>query len=92
MSDNKNGIKEYAGGWITERKNTEAPGFLKVAFPIIGPPLMSFAVPSGAPPQAAMSCDIGVPTRTRKLAFLGSLWPVMVTTRSKSGLFFCTAS
>lgn len=29
-------IKEYAGGWITERKNTEVPGFLKLAFPVIG--------------------------------------------------------
>jgi Na+/H+ antiporter NhaC len=36
MSESKNEIKEYAGGWITERKNTEAPGFLKIAFPIIG--------------------------------------------------------
>ncbi|MBI4892439.1 MAG: hypothetical protein HY821_17575 [Acidobacteria bacterium] len=36
MSENKNEIKEYAGGWITERKNTEAPGFLKFAFPVIG--------------------------------------------------------
>lgn len=36
MSDNKNDIKDYAGGWITERKNTEAPAFLKVAFPVIG--------------------------------------------------------
>jgi hypothetical protein len=29
-------IKEYAGGWITERKGTEVPGFLRIAFPIIG--------------------------------------------------------
>jgi hypothetical protein len=25
-------IKEYAGGWITERAGTEVPGFLKLAF------------------------------------------------------------
>jgi len=31
----KGGIKEYAGGWITEREGTEVPGFLKLAFPVI---------------------------------------------------------
>ena len=38
MSENeKDGqIKEYADGWITERKGTDVPGFLKIAFPIIG--------------------------------------------------------
>ncbi len=34
MDDKK--LKEYAGGWITEKKGTEVPGFLKLAFPIIG--------------------------------------------------------
>jgi hypothetical protein len=29
-------LKEYAGGWMTERKGTEAPTFLKIAFPVIG--------------------------------------------------------
>jgi Na+/H+ antiporter NhaC len=29
-------LKEYAGGWITERKGTGIPGFLKLAFPVIG--------------------------------------------------------
>ena len=28
--------KEYAGGWMTERKGTDVPGFLKLAFPVIG--------------------------------------------------------
>jgi hypothetical protein len=28
-------IQEYAGGWITERKGTEVPGFLKLAFIVI---------------------------------------------------------
>jgi hypothetical protein len=39
VQDNKKGqeeLKEYAGGWMTERKGTDAPGFLKLAFPIIG--------------------------------------------------------
>lgn len=36
MSEQKNEVKEYAGGWMTERKGTDAPGFLKLAFPLIG--------------------------------------------------------
>ena len=37
MADNKQAeIKEYADGWITERSGTDAPGFLKLAFPVIG--------------------------------------------------------
>ena len=35
MADDKD-IKDYAGGWITEKKGTEVPGFLKLAFPVIG--------------------------------------------------------
>jgi hypothetical protein len=37
MSDKKEQteIKEYADGWITERKGTDAPAFLKYAFVII---------------------------------------------------------
>lgn len=33
-SENKE-LKEYADGWITERKGTDAPTFLKAAFVII---------------------------------------------------------
>jgi hypothetical protein len=39
MSDEKKGkeeLKEYADGWMTERKGTDAPGFLKLVIPIIG--------------------------------------------------------
>ena len=39
MTDEKKGqeeLKEYADGWMTERKGTDAPGFLKLVFPIIG--------------------------------------------------------
>ena len=28
-------LKEYAGGWITERKGTSIPPFLKIASPVI---------------------------------------------------------
>jgi hypothetical protein len=34
----KNGqeeLKDYADGWMQERKGTDAPGFLKLAIPII---------------------------------------------------------
>ncbi len=31
----KEDIQEYAGGWMTERKGTDAPRFLKFAFPVI---------------------------------------------------------
>ena len=33
MADNE--IKDYAGGWITERKNTDVPTFLKFAYIVI---------------------------------------------------------
>ena len=35
MSQNNEEIKEYAEGWITERKGTEVPTFLKFAYVII---------------------------------------------------------
>jgi hypothetical protein len=28
-------LHDYAGGWITERKGTEIPGFLKLAYPVV---------------------------------------------------------
>jgi hypothetical protein len=31
MSDKKD-VHELAGGWITERRNTKVPGFLKLAY------------------------------------------------------------
>ena len=33
--ESKSELKEYAGGWITERKETGIPTFLKLAFPVI---------------------------------------------------------
>ncbi len=29
-------LKDYVDGWITERKTADTPGFLKLAFPVIG--------------------------------------------------------
>jgi hypothetical protein len=34
--EKKEDLKEYAGGWMLERKNTDAPPFLKAAFAVIG--------------------------------------------------------
>ena len=36
MSDKHEELKEMAGGWIQERKGTDFPFFLKLAFPVIG--------------------------------------------------------
>lgn len=35
MSTEKD-VKDYADGWIQERKGTDVPPFLKLAFPVIG--------------------------------------------------------
>lgn len=35
MANDKKELKEYAGGWITERKGTGIPTFFKLAFPVI---------------------------------------------------------
>jgi len=35
MEPEKTKIKEYAGGWITEREGTEIPTFLKFAYIVI---------------------------------------------------------
>ena len=51
MSDNKPGdpnqneeLKEYAGGWMVERKNTDAPPFLKAAYVVIGLCCVSYLI------------------------------------------------
>jgi len=35
MEPDKPKLKEYAGGWITEREGTAVPGFLKLAYIVI---------------------------------------------------------
>ena len=64
---------------------------LTIARPIIGPPLITFAGSSGTPPAASNNAETGVPMRVSR--FLGSFrrLPVTVTTRSISGIDFCTA-
>ncbi len=37
-------LKEYAGGWMTERQGQPIPTFLKIAFPIIGLSSVSYLV------------------------------------------------
>lgn len=36
MATDKKDIHEYADGWITERKGTDVPRFLKVTYVLIG--------------------------------------------------------
>ena len=35
MEPTKENLKDYAGGWITEREGTEIPAFLKFAYIVI---------------------------------------------------------
>ena len=37
-------IQEIAGGWITERKNTQVPGFLRFAYIVIGVSTVSYLI------------------------------------------------
>ena len=38
----KSELHEYAGGWMTERKGTGTPGFLKLAYPVIALACMAY--------------------------------------------------
>jgi hypothetical protein len=46
MDENKekDEIKEYADGWMTERKGTDAPLFLKVAFAVISISALTYLI------------------------------------------------
>ena len=44
MSDKHEELKEMAGGWIQERKGTDIPFFLKLAFPVIGLSCVAYIV------------------------------------------------
>ena len=37
-------VKDYAGGWITEKQGTDVPPFLKFAFPVIGLSCVAYIV------------------------------------------------
>jgi len=52
----KEDLKDYAGGWIHEKKDTDLPFFLKLAFPFIGLGCVSYIV-------LQMYGDIGHATR-----------------------------
>jgi len=41
-------LKSYADGWIMERKHTDAPGFLKLAFPLISLGGVAYMILQGA--------------------------------------------
>lgn len=46
MDENKDkeDLKEYAGGWMTERRGTDAPMFLKVAFAVISLSCLTYLI------------------------------------------------
>ena len=44
QKDEKNEIKEYADGWITERKGTGVPAFLKASFVVIALGCLTYLV------------------------------------------------
>ena len=54
--DGKEELKEYADGWLTERKGTDLPVFLKVVFPLVGLGCVAYII-------AQMSGDLGHATR-----------------------------
>ena len=58
------------------------------AFPIIGPPLITFSWPLGKPPAASTSWLIGVPTLTIKFDGFAIPSPVTVTILSINGFPF----
>jgi len=51
-------LREYAGGWLTERKGTDLPPFLKIALPVI-------ALCCGAYLFLFMNGEVGHSTRGR---------------------------
>lgn len=42
--EEKEEIKEYAGGWMTERVGTKIPLFLKIAWPIIALSMLTYLI------------------------------------------------
>jgi hypothetical protein len=44
IEDTKSELKQYADGWITERKGTGIPGFLKIAYPVIGIAVLIYTI------------------------------------------------
>ena len=52
----KDDLKEYAGGWMTERKNTDIPMFLKISTPVVGMGAVGYII-------VQMSGDVGHATR-----------------------------
>ncbi len=56
MSEQKEELKDYAGGWIMEKQGTDFPFFLKLAFPVIGLGCVAYIV-------LQMMGDVGHATR-----------------------------
>lgn len=87
MSDDKNELKDYAGGWITERKGTDAPGFLKLAFPVIGLGCVAYLV-------MQIFGDVAHDTRgslVRQFNLVSQTSPVLSYTVAALGLIYVIA-
>lgn len=54
--DDRDGLKDYAGGWISERKGTKVPPFLRVAYIVIAGACAAYLV-------YFMNGDVGNKTR-----------------------------
>jgi len=54
--DGKEEFKEYADGWMTERKGTDIPLFLKISTPVVGLGCVGYII-------VQMSGDLGHATR-----------------------------
>ncbi len=72
-------LHEYAGGWITERKGTGIPGFLKLAFPVIGLAVLVYIV-------VFMNGEINHPTRGSLVQQLNA------TTGAANGFMYMVAA
>ena len=42
--EKRDDVKEYAGGWITERKGTDAPVFLKITYVVVALGCLAYAL------------------------------------------------
>ena len=61
-------LKSYADGWMTERKGTDAPGFLKLAIPVIALCCTAYIV-------LQMNGDVGHATRGPLVAQFNKVSP-----------------
>lgn len=80
-------LKTYADGWMTERKGTDIPGFLKLAFPVIGFSCVAYLL-------VQMYGDVGHATRgtlVQKFNEVSQTSPGLMYTVAALGLLYVVA-